>query len=82
MIAGTFRSNNSVEGWYNAFTSRISINHPNVIKLSNKIRREQSKFEIDIVKIDQGHEMKTQKASYKKHDEHQVSAYNSPQLKQ
>ena len=54
-------------------------------KLSDKIRREQSKFEIDIVKINQGHEVKPQKASYKKLDERierLVSAYDSTQLEQ
>ena len=83
VIAGTPRSNNSVEGWHNAFASRVSINYPNVTKLSDKIRREQSKFEIDIVKINHGHEVKAQKASYKKLDkriERLVSAYDSTQL--
>ena len=68
-----------------AFASRVSINHSNTIKLSDKIRREQSKFEIDIVKIIQGHEVKTQEASYKKLDERierLVSTYYSTQLEQ
>ena len=59
VIAGTSRSNNSVEGWHNAFAGHVSVNHPNVTKLSDKICREQSKFEIDIVNINQGHEVKT-----------------------
>ncbi|CAF2052943.1 unnamed protein product [Rotaria magnacalcarata] len=29
IIAGVPRSNNAVEGWHNAFASRVSINHPN-----------------------------------------------------
>ncbi|CAF1988425.1 unnamed protein product [Rotaria magnacalcarata] len=55
IIADIPRSNNSVEGWHNSFASRVPINHPNIIKLAEKIRREQSKFEIDIAKILQGH---------------------------
>ncbi|CAF1126879.1 unnamed protein product, partial [Rotaria magnacalcarata] len=85
IIAGVPRSNNAVEGWHNAFASRVSINHPTIIKLTEKIRREQSKFEIDIAKILQGHEVKTRKLMYKKLDERierLVSAYDSSQLGQ
>ena len=56
-----------------------------MIKLSDKIHCEQSKFEIDIIKINQEHEVTTQKASYKrlyKWIEHLVSAYGSTQLEQ
>ena len=55
------------------------------IKLSDKIHREESKFEIDIVKINQGRKVKTQKTSYKRLDECielLVSAYDSTQLDQ
>ncbi|CAF4687855.1 unnamed protein product [Rotaria socialis] len=45
------RYNNSVEGWHNAFANRVALNHPNIVKLAEKIRREQSKFEVDITKI-------------------------------
>ena len=38
------RSNNSIEGWHNAFAKRVAIVHPSVTKLVEKIRREQSKF--------------------------------------
>ncbi|CAF4107188.1 unnamed protein product [Rotaria magnacalcarata] len=85
IIAGVPRSNNAVEGWHNAFASRVSINHPTIIKLTEKTRREQSKFEIDIAKILQGHEVKTRKLMYKKLDERiesLVSAYDSYQLGQ
>ena len=50
------RSNNSIEGWHNAFAKRIAIVHPSVTKLAEKIRREQSKFEMDIAQIRQGQE--------------------------
>ena len=61
----------------------MSTNHPNIIKLIDKIRRKQSKFEIDIAKIIQGHEVKTQKACYRRLDERferLVSTYDSSQL--
>ncbi|CAF3146688.1 unnamed protein product [Rotaria socialis] len=48
------RSNNSIEGWHNAFAKRVSIAHPTTTKLTGKIRREQSKFEVDIAQIRQG----------------------------
>ena len=38
------RSNNSIEGWYQAFAKRVPIVHPTINKLADKIRREQSKF--------------------------------------
>ncbi|CAF4818092.1 unnamed protein product [Rotaria magnacalcarata] len=85
VVAGLPRSNNSVEGWHNAFASRVSINHPNIIKLTEKIRREQSKFEIDITEIAQGYQIRTQKACYRKLDdriERLVSTYDSSQLDQ
>lgn len=63
------RSNNSVEGWHNAFASRVAISHPNIVKLAEKIRREQSKFEVDMVKIPQGHDIKMKKACYRRLDE-------------
>ncbi|CAF1273838.1 unnamed protein product [Didymodactylos carnosus] len=50
------RSSNSAEGWHSASANRVSISHPTVAKLADKIRREQSKFEVDIAQIRQGHE--------------------------
>jgi hypothetical protein len=63
------RSNNSIEGWHNAFATRVSIAHPCVSKLAEKIRREQSKFEVDIAQLRQGQEPKPKKVSYRKLDE-------------
>lgn len=63
------RSNNSIEGWHNAFAKRVSIVHPTINKLTDKIRREQSKFEVDVAQIRQGHEPKPKKAIYRKRDE-------------
>ena len=63
------RSNNSIEGWHNAFAKRVSIAHPTINKLTDKIRREQSKFEVDIAQTRQGQEPKPKKAVYRKLDE-------------
>ena len=63
------RSNNSIEGWHNAFAKRVAIVHPSVTKLAEKIRREQSKFEMDIAQIRQGQEPKPKKVQYQKLDE-------------
>ena len=63
------RSNNSIEGWHNAFAKRVAIVHPSVTKLAEKIRRVQSKFEMDIAQIRQGQEPKPKKVQYQKLDE-------------
>ncbi|CAF1477517.1 unnamed protein product [Rotaria magnacalcarata] len=62
VIAALPLSNNSVEGWHNAFDNRVSISHPDIMKLTEKIRREQSKFEVDTAKILQVHIIKTKKS--------------------
>ena len=56
------RSNNAVEGWHNVFANRVAISHPTVEKLTEKIRLEQSKFEIDIARHLQGHQPKPRKS--------------------
>ena len=63
------RSNNSIEGWHNEFAKRVAIVHPSVTKLAEKIRREQSKFEMDNAQIRQGQEPKPKKVQYQKLDE-------------
>ena len=63
------RSNNSIEGWHNAFAQHVSITHPTITKLTDKIRREHSEFEIDIAQIRQGHEPKPKKKTYRRLDE-------------
>ena len=85
VIGNLPRSNNSVEGWHKTFATRVSISHPTVVKLVEKIRREQSKFEIDIAQILQGHEPKPKKACYRKldqHIQHLATSYNPSQLDQ
>ena len=56
-------SNNSVEGWPNAFATRVAIAHPTIKKLAEKIRREQPKFEVDIAQLLRGQQPKPKKAS-------------------
>ena len=58
------RSNNSIEGWHQAFNRRVSMKHPTLTKLANCIMREQSKFELDIERIRVGQEPKPQKKIY------------------
>lgn len=83
VVADLPRSNNSVEGWHSAFATRVAIAHPTIKKLADKIRREQSKFEIDIAQLLQGHPPKPKKACYQKLDERiarVVSNYNPLQI--
>ncbi|CAF4530207.1 unnamed protein product, partial [Rotaria magnacalcarata] len=51
VVATVPRPNNSVEGWHNAFANRVAISHSTIVKLGEKVRREQSKFEVDMTKI-------------------------------
>ncbi|CAF1691384.1 unnamed protein product, partial [Adineta ricciae] len=60
------RTNNSIEGWHNAFAQRVSIAHPTINKLTDKIRTEQSKFELDIALIRLGQQPEAKKTTYKK----------------
>ncbi|CAF3062688.1 unnamed protein product [Rotaria socialis] len=64
IVANLPRSDNSIEGWHNAFAKRVAIVHPSVSKLTEKVRREQSKFELDIAQIRQGQEPKPKKLKY------------------
>ena len=41
VISAVPRSNSSVERWHNAFGRRVAINHPDIMKLTEKIHREQ-----------------------------------------
>ena len=55
-------SNNSVERWHNTFATRVTIAHPTIKKLAEKIRREQSKFEVDIAQLLQSQQPKPKKS--------------------
>ncbi|CAF3260105.1 unnamed protein product [Rotaria socialis] len=79
------RSNNSVEAWHCPFANRVSMAHPSTAKLADKIRREQSKFEIDIQQMLQGHQPQLKKLVYRKLNERMirvVNMYNKNELNQ
>ena len=48
------RTNNSVEGWHNAFQSGISIHHTSLAKLMNYLQRQQSLQETKHAKWEAG----------------------------
>ena len=54
----------------------MSSAHPSTAKLADKIRREQSKFEIDIQEIIQGHEPQIKKTTYRKLNERMIRVVN------
>ena len=77
------RSDNSVEGWHNAFATRVAIAHPTITKLAEKIRSEQSKFEVNIAQLLQGQQPKPKNACCRKLDERiarLVADYNPTQI--
>ena len=78
-------SDNLVEGWHNACGRHVAITHPDIVKLAEKIGREQSKFEVDMAKILQGHDIKMKKACYRRLDERisrLVNAFDSSQVEE
>ena len=58
VVADLPRSNNSLEERHNAFATRVSVTYPTIKKLAEKIRQEQSKFEVDIAQLLQGQQSK------------------------
>ena len=62
------RTNNSVEGWHNAFQSGISISHPSFPKLVNYLQREQAVQDEKYAKWESGN-MHQQSKSSKDRDE-------------
>ncbi|CAF4534020.1 unnamed protein product [Rotaria magnacalcarata] len=77
VVATVPRPNNSVECWHNAFADRVAISHPTIVKPGEKIRCEQSKFEVALTKILQSHDIKTKKACYRKLNERITRLANS-----
>jgi hypothetical protein len=51
---GLPRTNNSVEGWYNAFHSSVACHHPTIYTLVHHFRREQDLTEQTISRIQSG----------------------------
>ena len=48
------RTDNDVEGWYNAFQSSIACSHPSICRLLKVLQREQSLQEAKIAKCEAG----------------------------
>jgi len=48
------RTNNSIEGWRNAFSKRVSMSHPTLRRLVKKIMQEQGSNEIVIEQLNAG----------------------------
>ena len=44
------------------------MNHPNIVKLAEKIRRKQSKLDVEMAEILQKHDIKTKEACYRRLD--------------
>ena len=63
VIADLSRSDISVEGWHNAFATRVTFTYPTIRKPPEKILQEQSKFEVDIAQLLQGHQPKSKKSA-------------------
>ena len=62
---GLPRTNNSVEGWHNAFQSSVACHHPTIYTLIDHFRREQDLTEQTISRIFSG--ISTQTASKSKY---------------
>jgi hypothetical protein len=45
------KTNNSVEGWHNSFSSLLSANHPTIWKFIDALKKEQSLNELKIVQF-------------------------------
>ena len=48
------QTNNSIEGWHNAFSTRVSISHPTLRRLVKKIMQEQGSNQIVIEQLNAG----------------------------
>ena len=85
IVANLTRSNNSIEDWHNALANQVAIKYPNIVKSTQKIRCQQSKFEVDMVEVVQGHGINTKKTCYRRLDKciaRLITSFNSSQLDQ
>lgn len=58
------RTNNSVEGWHNAFQKIVGVSHPSRCKLVSKIRKQQSQVELTIIHALSGTNPRNSKTKY------------------
>ena len=64
----TARTNNSVEGWHNAFQSGLSSPHPSFTRLLRHFQRQQAIQDVNVVKWENGN-IHTQSISTKERNE-------------
>ena len=65
--------------------NRVAMRHPNIVKLVQKIHCQQSKFEVDMAKIVQNHDINPKKACYRRLDKciiRLITSFDSSQLDQ
>ena len=62
------RTNNSVEGWHNAFNLRVGVSHPTVRKLVEKIQKEQADNELLLQQVRAGAHVRAPKRIYRQLD--------------
>lgn len=58
------KTNNSLEGWHHAFSRRVNVHHPNLSKLIQKLRIEQSSTEILIEQAFSGADVSRENKKY------------------
>ena len=63
-VQGLPRTNNNLEGWHNAFQSSISCTHPNIWKLIDALKKEETLSQTKKVHFDRGDDI-SQKKKYK-----------------
>ncbi|CAG0891467.1 unnamed protein product [Darwinula stevensoni] len=56
-VAGLLRTNNSVEGWHNAFSSSVNKAHPSVRTLALKLQREEASATALSERLGAGHQL-------------------------
>ena len=69
MLNQTARTNNSVEGWHNAFQSGLSSPHPSFSKLIRHLQRVQAIQDINFAKWESGNIQVQSKSTYKRRSE-------------
>ena len=77
VIDGLPRTNNSVEGWHNAFQRTVGFNHPSVYKLIEAIQYEQSNSENLVQQIDTGRLITKKNYRYERIDQALKTIVNS-----
>ncbi|CAG0878566.1 unnamed protein product [Darwinula stevensoni] len=64
-VAGLPRTNNSVEGWHNAFSSSVNKAHPSVQALALKLQREEASVAALSERLGAGHQLPVPQKKYR-----------------